>query len=73
MQRVQKLLNRVAKIIGVSDDLEAVARCETDVQQKCGKHILATLTQPHYLDITHPKANRGEVISVLSEILHVYN
>jgi hydroxymethylpyrimidine pyrophosphatase-like HAD family hydrolase len=32
---------------------------------------LAARSQPHYLDITHPKANKGEVISVLSEMLHV--
>jgi hydroxymethylpyrimidine pyrophosphatase-like HAD family hydrolase len=64
-------LDRVAKIVGVSDDLEAVARCETDVQQKCGKHVSAACSQPHYLDVTHPKANKGEVVSVLSEMLHV--
>jgi Cof subfamily protein (haloacid dehalogenase superfamily) len=65
------LLNRVAKIVGVSDDLGVVAGCETDVQQKCGKHVSAARSQPYYLDVTHPKANKGEVISVLSEMLHV--
>ncbi len=70
-QGVPKLLNRVAKIVGVSDDLEAVARCEGDVQQKWGKHVLAARSQPHYVDITHPKANKGEAISILSEMLHV--
>jgi Cof subfamily protein (haloacid dehalogenase superfamily) len=71
VQVVPKLLNRVAKIVGVSDDLEAVARCETDVQQKCGKHVSAARSQPYYLDVTHPKANKGEVVTVLSEMLHV--
>jgi Cof subfamily protein (haloacid dehalogenase superfamily) len=71
VQVVPKLLNRVAKIVGVSDDLEAVARCETDVQQKCGKHVSAIRSQPYYLDVTHPKANKGEVVTVLSEMLHV--
>jgi Cof subfamily protein (haloacid dehalogenase superfamily) len=71
VQVVPKLLNRVAKIVGVSDDLEAVARCETDVQTQCGKHVSAARSQPYYLDITHPKANKGEVVTVLSEMLHV--
>jgi Cof subfamily protein (haloacid dehalogenase superfamily) len=71
VQVVPNIMNRVAKIVGVSDDLEAVARCETDVQQKCGKHVSAARSQPYYLDVTHPKANKGEVISVLSEMLHV--
>ena len=65
------LLDRVAKIVGVSDDLEAVAGCETDVQQECGKHVSAARSQPYYLDVTHPKANKGEVVDVLSEMLHV--
>jgi Cof subfamily protein (haloacid dehalogenase superfamily) len=71
VQVVPDLLNRVAKIVGVSDDLEAVARCETVVQQKYGKHVSAARSQPYYLDITHPKANKGEVISVLSEMLRI--
>ena len=64
------LLGRVAKIVGVSDDLEAVARCEKDVQ-KGGERVSAARSQPYYLDVTHPKANKGEVINVLSEMLHV--
>ena len=65
------LLNRVMKIVGVSDDLEAVARCEKDVQKERGDHVSAARSQPYYLDVTHPKANKGEVIAVLSEMLHV--
>jgi len=65
------LLNRVAKIVGVSDDLQAVADCEKEVQKECGEHVSAARSQPYYLDVTHPKANKGEVINVLSEMLHV--
>jgi Cof subfamily protein (haloacid dehalogenase superfamily) len=67
----EDLLNRVAKIVGVSDDLEAVAGCEKEVQKECGEHVSAARSQPYYLDVTHPKANKGEVINVLSEMLHV--
>ena len=65
------VLDRVAKIVGVSDDYDAVARCESDVRQECGEHVSAARSQPYYLDVTHPKANKGDVISVLSELLHV--
>ncbi|MGE5112481.1 MAG: Cof-type HAD-IIB family hydrolase [Acidobacteriaceae bacterium] len=65
------LLDRVMKIVGVSDDLGAVARCEKDVQQARGEHVSAARSQPYYLDVTHPKANKGEVITVLSEMLQV--
>jgi Cof subfamily protein (haloacid dehalogenase superfamily) len=65
------LLDRVMKIVGVSDDLGAVARCERDVQQERGEHVSAARSQPYYLDVTHPKANKGEVITILSEMLRV--
>lgn len=65
------LLDRVMKIVGVSDDLGAVARCEKEVQRERGEHVSAARSQPYYLDVTHPKANKGEVITVLSEMLQV--
>ena len=31
----------------------------------------AALSQPYYLDVTHPKANKGEVITALSALLAI--
>ena len=64
-------LGRVAKIVGVSDDYAAVAACETDVQKECGAHASASRSQPYYLDVTHPNANKGHVVTVLSEMLSI--
>jgi hypothetical protein len=64
-------LERVAKIVGVSDDYAAVARCESDVQRDCGTHVSAARSQPYYLDVTHPNANKGNVVAVLSQALSV--
>jgi len=65
------LLNRVVKLVGVSDDLEAVARCEKDVQEWSAGRVSAARSQPYYLDITHPKANKGEVVSMFSELCNI--
>ena len=65
------LLDRVVKIVGVSDDAEAMAACVTDVQQRFGQRVSAALSQPYYLDVTHPKANKGEVVNALSALLAV--
>jgi len=65
------LLNRVVKIVGVSDDDETMARCVTEVQQQFGQRVSAALSQPYYLDVTHPKANKGEVVNALSALLAV--
>ncbi len=65
------LLGRVAKIVGVSDNLEGVAKCEKDVQQAGGSHISAARSQPYYLDVTHPNANKGEVVLAMSKLLNI--
>ena len=65
------ILGRVAKIVGVSDDLERVAKCEKDVQQAGGTHISAARSQPYYLDVTHPQANKGEVVLSISRLLSI--
>jgi Cof subfamily protein (haloacid dehalogenase superfamily) len=62
-------LDRVIKIVGVSDNSEAMARCVDHVQRTFGQQVSAALSQPYYLDVTHPSANKGEVVSVLSELL----
>jgi len=60
------LLDRVVKIVGVSDDYDRVARCETAVRQQFGTRVSAARSQAYYLDVTHPTANKGVVVERLS-------
>ncbi len=61
------LLDRVAKIVGISQDYDAVAHCEKNVQERFAGRVSAARSQPFYLDVTHPKANKGEVVLMASE------
>lgn len=63
-------LDRIVKIVGVSDDHDVMAHCVAAVQATCGSQVSAALSQPYYLDVTHPQANKGEVVSALSLLLH---
>jgi Cof subfamily protein (haloacid dehalogenase superfamily) len=63
--------DRTVKIVGVSDDHPAVARVEADVQREFGAEISAARSQPYYLDVTHPQANKGAVIEFLSRVLEI--
>jgi Cof subfamily protein (haloacid dehalogenase superfamily) len=65
------LVDRVAKVVGVSDDLPAVERCEKDVQAALAARASAARSQPYYLDVTHPKANKGEVVLAFSDLLKI--
>src|ERR1700738_4872163 len=61
-------LGQTAKIVGVSDDHEAVAACEKVVQEELGHQVSAARSQPYYLDVTHPAANKGSVVDFLSAV-----
>jgi Cof subfamily protein (haloacid dehalogenase superfamily) len=64
-------LERAVKIVGVSDDHDRVARCEKHVRAALGAGASAARSQPYYLDITHPDANKGTVVDALSKFLSV--
>lgn len=61
------LYDRVVKIVGISQNYDGVARCERDVQERLGVSVSAARSQPFYLDVTHPRANKGEVVVMASE------
>jgi Cof subfamily protein (haloacid dehalogenase superfamily) len=76
----------VAKIVGVSDDLALVARAEKAIQDEfysCSQarlmdpsrdpepHVSAARSHPFQLDVTHPNANKGVVVEILSELLRI--
>jgi Cof subfamily protein (haloacid dehalogenase superfamily) len=61
----------VVKIVGVSDDHAAVQACEAELQGKFGDKVSAARSQPYYVDVTHPRANKGDVVRRLSEMLKI--
>jgi Cof subfamily protein (haloacid dehalogenase superfamily) len=80
------LTNDVAKLVGVSDDLEAVRVCEQAVRDRFANEVRssqsnpqrephprvsAARSQPYYLDVTHPDANKGAVVLSLSKMLGI--
>jgi hypothetical protein len=56
----------VAKLVGVSDDHDAVAAAAATARAELGEHVSAWRSQSYYLDITHPLANKGAVAQFLS-------
>jgi len=78
------LTSDVAKLVGVSDDLKAVCECETALNEQFAAKVRtkqsnpqrenlvsAARSQPYYLDVTHPQANKGHVVTRLSEMLGI--
>jgi hydroxymethylpyrimidine pyrophosphatase-like HAD family hydrolase len=80
------LAQGVAKVVGVGDDYPLVASAEREIQREFaqGVHtnqtstsrdvhpsVSAARSQPYYLDVTHPEANKGSVVAALSELLKI--
>ncbi|MDP1907585.1 MAG: HAD-IIB family hydrolase, partial [Hyphomicrobium sp.] len=64
-------LAHAVKIVGISDDYDRVAACEKAAQQTLGDHASAARSQPYYLDVTHPSANKGAVVETLSRLMNI--
>ncbi len=64
-------LAHAVKIVGISNDLNLVAACETLAQNALGTTASAARSQLYYLDVTHPRANKGTVVGTLSKRLDI--
>ena len=60
------LCDQVVKIVGVSDDHDAMAKATEAAREQFCHDVTAAQSQPYYLDVTHPAANKGEVVKLLS-------
>ena len=61
MTNIEDLTSHVVKIVGVSDDHDAVSKASLAAHDRFGDHVTAPTSQPYYLDVTHPDANKGVV------------
>lgn len=65
------VLDGAVKIVGVSDDQPRLAHCEGELRRRIGAHASAARSQTYYLDVTHPDANKGNVVRTLARLLGV--
>lgn len=64
-------VDQVAKVVGVSDDLDCVQQCERAAQAAFGDGATARRSQPYYLDVTHRDANKGAIVRYLAATLGI--
>jgi Cof subfamily protein (haloacid dehalogenase superfamily) len=67
MTDIEDQTDDVAKIVGVSDDYDAVSKASAAAHEQFGDHVAAAASQPYYLDVTHPEANKGSVAKYLAD------
>jgi hypothetical protein len=64
-------LDIAAKIVGVSADFGLLERCERDVKNALGDKAFVARSQPYYLDITHPLANKGTALIEFAKLMSI--
>lgn len=64
-------LDKAVKIVGVSDDRAAMDQCEKDAQKALKGRASAQKSQPYYLDVTNPQANKGSVAEYLARYFKI--
>lgn len=64
-------LDQVFKVTGVSDDYDRVAECAKHIQDELGDQVTAARSQPYYVDVTSPHANKRHVAEKLSKMLNI--
>jgi Cof subfamily protein (haloacid dehalogenase superfamily) len=64
-------LDHTGKIVGVSTDFARLAQCETNLRAALAEEASVARSQPQYLDITHPLANKGVALLAIADLLSV--
>jgi Cof subfamily protein (haloacid dehalogenase superfamily) len=64
--------DHVVKLVAVSDDYDALARTEKQLQAEFKGRLSVNRSQPYYLDISHPEANKGEVVKFFEKYFAVH-
>jgi Cof subfamily protein (haloacid dehalogenase superfamily) len=71
VRTLESALGSAYKVVGVSEDHALLARCEQELQAALGEHASASRSQPYYLDVTHPMANKGVAVARLAALMGV--
>jgi len=61
------LLDQADKLVGVSDDHPLLAKIEGEMKAALGDGANVARSQPYYLDVTAPSANKGDGIAALAD------
>lgn len=63
------LTDHAFKVVGVSDDHTRLAEAQAGAQALLGERASAARSSGHFLDVTHPLANKGQVVETLAHQL----
>ena len=66
-----RLMERVDKIVGVSDELDRLRALDGEVARALGDGATVARSQVYYLDVTAPEANKGHGVTAIAKAFGV--
>ena len=67
----EDVIGRIDKIVGVSDDHALLARLREEMSDLLGPRAVVEQSQAYYLDVTHPRADKGHGVQAICARLGV--
>ena len=62
VERFDDRFSAAVKVVGVSDDFARVERAEKEIGRALGTGVSVSRSQPYYVDVTNPVANKAAVL-----------
>lgn len=66
-----RMMERIDKIVGVSDELDRLKVLDGEVARALGDGATVARSQVYYLDVTAPEANKGHGVAAIAEAFGV--
>lgn len=63
----ERWMDRVDKVVGVTDDHPLLARLEREIGEALGERGNVVRSQPYFLDVTVARANKGDGVAALAQ------
>jgi Cof subfamily protein (haloacid dehalogenase superfamily) len=63
-----QVIDRIDKIVAASDDHALLDRIERELREALGPAADVERSQTYYVDVTHPRANKGEAVTALARL-----
>lgn len=64
-------LDHVGKIVAVGDDQAAILACNRELDATLSGQASATRSQSYFIDITHPDANKGTMVTTMARLMSI--
>jgi Cof subfamily protein (haloacid dehalogenase superfamily) len=64
---IGEITDPILKLVGTSNDLRELASCGFGLQRAFAGRLSVSSSQPHYLDVTHPHADKGLAAVAIAE------